>query len=54
MKSLFVFPALRHQGIGSALSRALLSEARRLGIPELFLGTDIPGFYAALGAEFHE
>ena len=52
--ALFVHPDFRHQGIGSGLSRALLSEARRLGIPELFLGTDIPAFYAALGAELHE
>ena len=54
LAALFVHPSFRRRGIGSGLTRALLSEAGRLDIPELFLGTDIPEFYAALGAELHE
>lgn len=49
-----VGPAHRRQGVGGALCRALVSDARRLGFTEVFLGTDVPGFYAALGAELHE
>ncbi len=44
----------RGQGVGSALVRALLAEARRLGVPRVYLGTDGPGFYLRLGAELHE
>jgi len=54
LAALYVVPEFRHRGIGSALCRALLSDAGRLGVGELFLGTDIPDFYAALGAELHE
>jgi predicted N-acetyltransferase YhbS len=54
LAALFVVAEHRHRGVGSALCRALLAEARRLEIPELFLGTDIPAFYAALGAEIYE
>lgn len=54
LAALFVVPAHRCHGIGRALCRALVAEARRLGFSELFLGTDIPAFYFALGAELHE
>lgn len=54
LAALFVLPEHRRNGVGSALCRALLAEARRLKIRELYLGTDIPAFYAALGAEHHE
>ncbi len=35
------------------LVRQLLQEARRLGVVELYLGTDIPGFDERLGAVVH-
>ena len=36
--------------MGSTLVRALLGEARRLGLPRLYVGTACPGFYTRLGA----
>ena len=54
LAALFVVPELRSQGIGQALVRALLAEARRLRVPELFLGTDIPGYYGRFGATVAE
>ena len=42
------------QSIGRALCRTLVAEAERLGFSELFLGTDIPAFYAPLGAQLYE
>lgn len=45
---------LRGRGIGSALVRALLAEARRLGVDTLYFGTDGPGFHERLGATLHE
>jgi predicted N-acetyltransferase YhbS len=54
LAALIVVPELRHRGIGAALVRALVAEAGRLGIPRLYLGTDIPDFYTALGAALHE
>ena len=51
LAALVVAPAARGRGIGSALVRALNAHAARLGFAELFLGTDIPAFYARLGAE---
>jgi GNAT superfamily N-acetyltransferase len=43
----------RGQGIGSALVRALLDEARTMGFQRLWFGTDGPGFYERLGARRH-
>ncbi len=54
LAALVVVPAYRGRGIGGALCRALVAEARRLGVTDLYLGTDIPTFYTALGAELHE
>ena len=54
LAALVVVPERRGRGVGRALCRALVAEARLLGVSELFLGTDIPAFYAALGAELHE
>jgi predicted N-acetyltransferase YhbS len=51
LAALIVVPEERRRGIGTALVRTLLSEAKRLGFSELFLGSDIPGFYERLGAE---
>ncbi len=54
LAALVVEKRFRGMGIGSALTRALLSEAARLGIETLYLCTDIPEFYARLGALRHE
>ena len=54
LAALVVVPQYRGQGVGSALVRALLQEARRLDVSELYLGTDIPGFYERCGAVIHE
>ncbi len=54
LAALFVAPAHRGRGIGGALCRALVAEAGRLGVSDLYLGTDIPKFYVALGADLHE
>jgi predicted N-acetyltransferase YhbS len=43
----------RGRGVGSALVRAMLAEARRLQLARLYLGTDGPGFYTRLGAVQH-
>ncbi len=51
LAALVVVPERRGLGIGSALVRALLGHAARLGFRELFLGTDIPAYYARFGAE---
>ena len=45
---------LRGQGVGTALVRAILAEARQMRIPAIYLGTDGPGFYERLGALRHE
>jgi predicted N-acetyltransferase YhbS len=54
LAALLVVPGFRKHGIGSALTRAIVEEAKRLGFSELFLGTDMPDFYIRLGAELHE
>ncbi len=54
LAALVVVPVHRRKGVGSLLVRRLVSEAERLGIEELFLGTDIPSYYAAFGANIHE
>ena len=45
---------LRGQGIGTALVNTLLADARLMGIPTIYFGTDGPGFYEHLGAVKHE
>ncbi|HEY9738186.1 MAG TPA: GNAT family N-acetyltransferase [Trichocoleus sp.] len=54
LAALVVVPEARGQGIGAQLVRALLSEARRLDLKQLYLGTGLPGFYRRFGAELHE
>ena len=54
LAALYVAPEFRSQGIGTALVQRLCSEAARIGCRELYLGTEIPAFYKALGAEVHE
>lgn len=50
LAGLVVHAAWRGRGVGSALGRALCTEAQRLGFARLYFGTDAPGFYARLGA----
>lgn len=54
LAALVVAPEYRRQGIGTRLVRALLAEARRLGVGTVYFGTDGRGFYASLGAQVHE
>ncbi|MCF7823514.1 MAG: GNAT family N-acetyltransferase [Candidatus Marinimicrobia bacterium] len=55
LAALLVMPEHRGRGVGSVLVRALLKEAARLGVRQLYLGTDIPEYYAKLGAAmYHE
>lgn len=53
LAAMVVVPERRGQGIGSALVRALLDEARARGIERVWLGSDGPGFYERLGARRH-
>lgn len=43
----------RSRGVGTALVQALLAHARRLGLQQVYLGSDGPGFYTRLGAAVH-
>ena len=54
LAALLVLPEHRDHGVGSELVRALAGNAGRLGVPKMYLGTDIPQFYSKLGAETHE
>lgn len=54
LAALVVVRKHRGKGIGSALVRRLLTEAARLGVSRLYLGTDTPDFYTRLGAFHHE
>lgn len=54
LAALVVVPGRRGQGIGSALVRALMHEARAMGFERLWFGTDGPGFYERLGARRHQ
>ncbi|HUT24680.1 MAG TPA: N-acetyltransferase [Sumerlaeia bacterium] len=49
VKSLAVDPAFHGRGIGSALARACLEEARSFGLPRVFALTAIPEFFTRLG-----
>lgn len=53
LAGMVVAESWRGQGVGSALVRALLQEARRLGVDRVYFGTDGPGFYTRLGAVLH-
>ena len=54
LAALYVDPPHRQKGIASRLVRRLVLEASRLGCAEMFLETDIPEFYARLGASRYE
>lgn len=53
LAAMVVVAPRRGQGIGSALVRALMQEARAMGFQRLWFGTDGPGFYERLGARRH-
>jgi predicted N-acetyltransferase YhbS len=53
LAAMVVVPQRRGQGIGSALVRALMREAKAMGHARLWFGTDGPGFYERLGAQRH-
>jgi predicted N-acetyltransferase YhbS len=50
LAALLVVPEARGRGVGTRLVRSLVKEAAALGIPRLYLGTDMPEYYARLGA----
>lgn len=54
LAAVYVDPAFRGRGIASLLVRDIAEGAARLGFERFYLGTAIPGFYAALGAEPEE
>jgi len=54
LAALVVSPEFRRSGVGAALVRSCRNHAARLGIAELYLGTDIPEFYRRLGAAVAE
>ena len=54
LAALVVVPEHRRKGVGSLLVRRVVGEATKLGYDELYLGTDIPSYYAAFGAKIHE
>lgn len=54
LAGMVVADAWRGRGIGSALVRTLLDDARRLQVPRVYFGTDGPGFYTRLGAVHHQ
>jgi predicted N-acetyltransferase YhbS len=54
LAALLVLPEHRGHGVGSELVRSLVKEATRLGVKRVYLGTDVPQYYARLGAEMYE
>ncbi|MBY6225446.1 GNAT family N-acetyltransferase [Ferrimonas balearica] len=54
LANVYVVPSWRGQGIGAAVVKAVMAEARRLGLPRLYLFTeDQQGFYQRLGWALH-
>ncbi|MGK7345980.1 MAG: N-acetyltransferase [Candidatus Nitrospinota bacterium M3_3B_026] len=54
IRALAVNPDSRGRGIGAALARKAIDEARRLGVPKVFTLTYVPGFFRKLGFEIVE
>jgi predicted N-acetyltransferase YhbS len=54
LAAMVVVAPWRGRGIGTRLLRTLIDDARALGLRQMFLGTDGPGFYERLGAQVHE
>ena len=52
VKSLSVHESLHKQGVGRILVEQCMTEARELGLTQVFALTYVPGFFAKLG--FHE
>ncbi len=51
IRSLAVHPDHQKDGIGRALVDALVADAERLGLPQLFAFTYVPGFFTKVGFE---
>jgi amino-acid N-acetyltransferase len=51
VRSLAVAPAFHRQGIGERVTRALLEQARAVGLRRVMALTYVPGFFARLGFE---
>ncbi|GAB4350925.1 MAG: N-acetyltransferase [Immundisolibacter sp.] len=51
VRSLAVAPAFHRQGIGEQVTRALLDQARSLGLRRVMVLTYVPAFFARLGFE---
>jgi amino-acid N-acetyltransferase len=49
IRSLCVDPALKTAGLGRAITRRLLREARNYGLRSAFALTTVPGFFAKMG-----
>lgn len=52
MADLFVHPEYRSRGIGSALQDFILSKAKELGYPAIYLYTPLIGYYEKKGWEY--
>jgi amino-acid N-acetyltransferase len=51
VRSLAVAPAFHRQGLGERVTRALLEQARTVGLKRVMALTYVPGFFARLGFE---
>ncbi|MDD3650281.1 N-acetyltransferase [Immundisolibacter sp.] len=51
VRSLAVAPAFHRQGLGERVTRALLEQARAVGLKRVMALTYVPGFFARLGFE---
>lgn len=49
LKSIAVLEQYQHRGIGSALTKECIEDAKRLGIAKLFVLTYLPNFFEQLG-----
>ena len=49
IKSLAIAPEHRNRGVGTRLVTTILSQARQLGVPQVFALTLEPGFFQKLG-----
>lgn len=49
IKAVAVAESMQRQGVGSAIVRACIAEAGDIGVPEIFVLTYEPGFFARFG-----
>lgn len=54
LAALYVCPEFRSMGIGTKLVSFIVERAIALNYLDVYLGTDNPGFYQRLGADFYE